>query len=114
MALGLVVTAGMPLNVQAASIDAGGTVITDPEVPLADTDLGAGDESVDPAAVDDEEVGLTTVNDEDVPLSSMIMGKGCSFAFHLLLLVGGAVVGAVGMKTVDTVGKKDEKADGQK
>lgn len=105
MALGLVLAAGMPFNVQAASIDAGGTVITDTEVPLADTAPDAGDESVD----------LATVEDEEVPLSGMIMGKGCSFAFHLLLLVCGAAVGAVGMKTIDVVGgKKDEKANGQK
>lgn len=100
MALGLILAAGMSFDVQAASIDAGGTVVTDPEVPLADTALDAEDESTD----------LATVGDEEVPLSNMASGKSSSFAFPLLLLGGGAVIGAVGMKIIVVAGgKKNEK-----
>ena len=102
MTLGAFLAAGsMPLTVQAASLspNAGGTIIDDTDVPLDDG--GANGVS------DEGEVEVTSIEDGEVPMSSKIMGNGCSFTFHLLLLLGGAVVGAVGMKTVDTVGRKE-------
>lgn len=103
MTLGAFLAAGsMPLTAQAASLspNAGGTIIEDTDVPLDDG--GANGLS------DEGEAEVTSIEDGEVPLSSKIMGNGCSFTFHLLLLLGGAVVGAVGMKTVDTIGKKED------
>lgn len=100
MTLGAFLAAGsMPLTAQAASLspNAGGTIIEDTDVPLDDGGVS-----------DEGEAEVTSIEDGEVPLSSKMMGKGCSFTFHLLLLLGGAVVGAVGMKTVDTVGKKED------
>lgn len=114
MVLGVMLVAGnMPLEVHAVnpSPNAEGAVIADENVPLAgDIELQGEDDTADSTGTPE----VTSIQDETVPLSNMIMGNGCSFHFHLLILLVGTVVGVAGTKIVEAVvGKKEEKADGQ-
>lgn len=114
MVLGVILVAGnLPLEAHAVNLspNAGGTVIADTDVPLAgDIELEDEDAAADTTGTSD----VTSIEDENVPLSNMIMGNGCSFPFHLLLLLIGTVVGVAGTKVVEAFGgKKEEKADGK-